>query len=313
MNSSPRTAYILQIHKNQDQVNKFIKQLISEEQADVFVHIDKRNYQNLKEGIVKSPFVNVLQQCGICEWGDISQVESTIRLLREVVASKNEYDFVCLRSGQDLLVKDGFKDFLINNKGKIFMTLGNVGRFNSGLMEISWPKFMRKRYASFHPARVFRSIVLGLYRKGINIFPNRNKMPKEYSLYKGSQWFTVPYDAAKYIIQFLDENEWFYNYFEHSLVPDQWFFHTLIMNSQYKTAVMDNNLLFLKWGETLSSQNSPQDLTSEDIPLIEESNGYFARKFDENIDDSVINYFADKVKFESTKLANKDEELYVRI
>ncbi|MFJ5713891.1 beta-1,6-N-acetylglucosaminyltransferase [Neobacillus sp. NPDC093127] len=313
MNSSPRTAYIIQIHKNPDQVNKFIKQLISEEQADVFVHIDKRNYQNLKEGIVKSPFVKVLQQCGICEWGDISQVESTIRLLREVVASKGEYDFVCLRSGQDLLVKDGFKDFLINNKGKIFMTLGSVGRFNSGLMEISWPKFMRKRYASFHPARFFRSIVLALYRKGINIFPNPYKLPNGYSLYKGSQWFTMPYDAAQYIVQFLDENEWFYKYFEHSLVPDQWFFHTLIMNSQYKTAVMDNNLLFLKWGETLSSQNSPQDLTSEDIQLIVKSNEYFARKFDENIDSTVINYFAEKVKFECPKLANKDEKLYVRL
>ncbi|WP_312469055.1 beta-1,6-N-acetylglucosaminyltransferase [Neobacillus sp.] len=313
MNSSLRTAYILQIHQNPDQVNKFIKQLISEKQADVFVHIDKRNYQNLKERIAKSPFVKVLQQCGICEWGDISQVDSTIRLLREVVASEKEYDFVCLRSGQDLLVKAGFKDFLINNKGKIFMTLGNVGRFNSGLMEISWPKFIRKRYASFHPARVFRSIVLGLYRKGINIFPNPNKLPEEYSLYKGSQWFTVPYEVAQYIIRFLDENEWFYKYFEHSLVPDQWFFHTLIMNSQYKTDVIDNNLLFLKWGETLSSQNSPQDLTSEDSQLIEESDDYFARKFDENIDGSVINYFADKVNFECPKLAKKDEKFYVRL
>lgn len=313
MNSSPRTAYILQIHKNPDQVNKFIKQLISEEQADVFVHIDKRNYQGIYERILKSPNVKVLHQCGICEWGDISQVDSTIRLLREVVASKHEYDFVCLRSGQDLLVKEGFKDFLKNNKNKIFMTLGEVGKFNSGLMEVSWPKFTRKRFANLHPARFFRIIILSLYRRGINLFPNPNKLPKEYSLYKGSQWFSLPFEVAQYIIKFLDENEWFYKYFEKSLVSDQWFFHTLIMNSPYKIDVIDNNLLFLKWGETVSSQNSPQELTNEDIKLIEESDHYFARKFDENIDGTVIDYFANKVKFEGPKLAKKDEKLYVRL
>lgn len=42
----PRTAYILQIHKNPDQVNGFINQIISEEQADVFVHIDKKHTMN---------------------------------------------------------------------------------------------------------------------------------------------------------------------------------------------------------------------------------------------------------------------------
>ncbi len=55
-----------------------------------------------------------------------------------------------------------------------------------------------------------------------------------------------------YIVEFLDENEWYYKFFENTLCPDEWFFHTLIMNSPYRTEVVNNNLMFLKWGETLS-------------------------------------------------------------
>ena len=59
--------------------------------------------------------------------------------------------------------------------------------------------------------------------------------------------------------------------------------------------------MYLRWGETLSERNSPQDLTSKDLRIIEESNQYFARKFDEKIDHSIVDYFANKVRFERIK------------
>ncbi len=62
--------------------------------------------------------------------------------------------------------------------------------------------------------------------------------------------------------------------------------------------LVNNDLLYLRWGETLTERNSPHDLTSKDIKLIEESNCYFARKFDENIDQSIVAYFANTIRFE---------------
>ncbi|MEH7250429.1 beta-1,6-N-acetylglucosaminyltransferase, partial [Neobacillus niacini] len=209
MNTTPRTAYILQIHKNPDQVNKFINQLIFENHADIFIHIDKRNYEKIKGKIVKSPNVKIIQKSFICEWGDISQVDTTIRLLKEVLASKNNYDFVCLRSGQDLLVKDDFKGFLLNNKEKIFMDFRKMNEENLGFMMIKWPKITRRRYNATHPIRIYRKILLSLYSKGINFSPNINSWPNEYSFYKGSQWFSIPFEVAKYIIDFLEKNEWY--------------------------------------------------------------------------------------------------------
>lgn len=308
MSGPLKTAFILQVHKNPDQVNKFIRQLVSDDLADVFVHIDKKNYQDLKGKIESGPNVKILHTSIDCEWGDISQVDTTLLLIKEVLASNKHYDFVCLRSGQDLLVKEGFKEFLLANRRKIFMTFRKMDRKELGLMKINWPKFTRKRYTTVHPIRLFRRLLLSLYRKGINISPKFIKWPKENSFYKGSQWFTIPLDVARYIVEFLEENKSFYKYFKNTLVPDESFFHTLILNSPYKEDVMNSNLYFFKWGETLSDRNSPQDLTSSDINMIENSQQFFARKFDETTDKAVIQYFVDHVKFEHVEVATRAKE-----
>jgi hypothetical protein len=307
MNRTPRTAFILQIHKNPNQVNRFINQLISDDQADVFVHIDKKNADSLTGKIVKSPNVRILQKSVNCEWGDISQIDATLLLLREVLASQNEYDYVCLRSGQDLLVKDGFKGYLLDHKDTIFLNIREMDKQILGFMKISWPRKTRKRYKTRHPIRIYRRLLLYFYKKGINFFPNKNQWPKDFLFYKGSQWFTIPFEVAKYIVEYVDKNLWYYKFFENTLVPDESFFHTLIMNSPYKELVVGDDLLYLRWGETLTERNSPHNLTSKDIKLIEESNRYFARKFDENIDQSIIVYFANKIRFSVDKIVKKED------
>lgn len=297
MTIPPKTAFILQIHNNPHQVNQFIKQLISAGEADVFVHIDKKNYEELKRKILKDPNVKVLEKCVDCEWGDIGQVDATLLLLREVLASRKQYDYICLRSGQDLLVKSGFKSFLLEKKDTIFMNSREINNNDLALMKINWPKITRRRYTTIHPIRLYRRLLISFYGKGINIVPNINYWPNEFSFFKGSQWFSIPFEVANYIIKFIDENEWYYKFFENSLVPDESFFSTLIMNSPYRTKVVNDHLFFIKWGERLSERNSPQILSENDTSLIKGSNSFFARKFDEKIDHSIIHYFVDHVRF----------------
>ncbi|MBZ5749691.1 beta-1,6-N-acetylglucosaminyltransferase [Metabacillus rhizolycopersici] len=294
----PRTAYILQIHKNPNQVNKFINQIITEEQADVFIHIDKQNYNEINEKILKSPNVKVLKESINVRWGDISQIDATVLLLKNVFDTQKKYDFVCFRSGQDLLVKNGFKEYLLNNKNKIFMTASHIKRssLDASFLDVSWPRLTRKQYNTFNPFRILRRVIMGLYGKGLNIFPNPYKLPENFSFYHGSQWFCIPIGVVKYIIEFLDQNKWYYLAFENALCPDEWFFQTLIMNSTYKDLVENNNLLYIKWGETFKTRNHPKILTMNDIDSIESSNQYFARKFDENVDKSVLEYYTDRVR-----------------
>jgi len=292
------TAYILQIHKNPNQVNNFIKQILSTEQSDIYVHIDKKSYHLLHDKIFKNPRVTILRECVDVVWGDISQIDATLLLLREVLSSGKKYDFVCLRSGQDLLVKNGFGEHLKNNKYKIFMSAYYIGKRDAAasFVNVKWPKFTRQLIINpYHPYRLVRRIVALLYRLGLNLIPNSNKLPENYVIYEGSQWFCLPYNVAHFIIDFLENNKWFYKVFEESLVPDQFFFQTIIMNSKYKYDVVNDNLMYIKFGDDLKSRNNPITLKIEHIDTIKTSNQYFARKFDENVDNQVIEYYSNHV------------------
>lgn len=54
-------------------------------------------------------------------------------------------------------------------------------------------------------------------------------------------------------------------------------------------------------GVSLNERNSPQNLTSDDIEMIEKTDYFFARKFDEDVDEAVVNYFTEKVYFNRNK------------
>ena len=305
MDSMPRTAFLLQVHKNPEQVNGFINQLVSGHQADIYIHVDKRSREEFEAGLHAGPRITLLKESIECEWGDISQVNATLLLIREALASNQNYDFLCLRSGQDLMVNPGFKQFLRENRNKIFLSYRKMERDELGLMKIRWPKASRKRYTTPHPIRLFRRGLLSLSRKGVNLFPNKKKWKEEFSFYKGSQWFTIPVETARYIIDFIEENKWFHEYFTHTLVPDESYFQTLLMNSPYRDLVVNSNLYFVKWGETLSGRNSPQTLSEADIPAIERSGGFFARKFDSMMDPAIVDYFVRRIQLKG----EQEEEL----
>uniref|UniRef100_UPI002368A394 beta-1,6-N-acetylglucosaminyltransferase n=1 Tax=Bacillus hominis TaxID=2817478 RepID=UPI002368A394 len=114
--------------------------------------------------------------------------------------------------------------------------------------------------------------------------------------YHGSSWFCIPLDVAKYIIEFLEQNSWYYYLFKYALCPDEWFFQTIIMNSDFKCQVINNNLVYLRWGEDYTNKNHPIVFTLKDVDSIESSNQYFARKFDRSVDEEVIGYFANRYK-----------------
>ncbi len=297
MNSAPRTAFLLQVHKNPEQVNSFISQLISDQQADIYIHADKRSREVFEARLQIGPGITLLEESIECEWGDISQVDATLLLIKEALASNQNYDFLCLRSGQDLMVSSGFKQFLQENRNKVFVSYRRMEQDELGLMKIMWPKAARRRYTTPHPIRILRRGLISLSRKGVNLLPNKKEWPEEFAFYKGSQWFTIPGETARYILDFLKDNTWFHEYFKHTLVPDESFFQTLLLNSPFRDSIVNNNLYFVKWGETLSERNSPQTLAAEDIPVIEESGKFFARKFDARLDQAIVDYFVDRVQF----------------
>jgi hypothetical protein len=195
------------------------------------------------------------------------------------------------------MVRKGFESFLLEHNGKNFIEVHNVNSksSNASLVYCKWPKILRRRYGVMHPLRWFRSLAVRLFQLGFNLFPNKNILPSRIKLYRGSQWFCITYDLAKYIVQYLNENPWYYLAFGDSLISDEWFFHTLIMNSPFAYTVIKKNLTYIRMGETLSTHNHPLVITMKNVCDIDGSENFFARKFDPEIDYEVIDHYYKRI------------------
>jgi len=293
-----RVAHMLLVHKNPDQVNALVRQLLAEGHADVYIHVDAKCTEEVIRAIASGSSVTVLDDRVSVTWGDYNTIDATLLLLKAVRAAGKSYDFVTLNSGQDLLVRDGLTAFLAANQGKIFL---EAERFEENdprnfYWRIRWPVVTRNVYDSaLHPYRLLRAALRSFYFWGINLRPNPHALPDRWLFHRGSQWFCITGEAAGYILDFLAQNPAYELAFKDSLVPDMSFFQTLLMNSPLAAQVTGANLTYLNFGTTYGDSNHPVVLTMNDVPAIESSGRFFARKFEPTVDADVIRYFCEKV------------------
>lgn len=287
-------AFLLLVHKNPEQVNEFVHQICQERRANVFIHVDEKCPDSIVQAIAVRPGVTVLQNRVCVTWGDFSMIDATLLLLRAARASGKNYDFVSLNSGQDLLVRAGLHEHLARNAGAIYMASRRISENDSqnNAWAVSWPKVARNIYEfPYHPFRLMRAGMRALYARGLNIRPNSLELPHGWGFYRGSQWMCLPGDVADYVLNYVDSHPDYCDLLRESLVPDEFFFTTLIMNSPHAHRAAGHNLTYLNFRQTRTERNHPIRLTIHDIAKIESSGRFFARKFDEKCDSDVIRYF----------------------
>lgn len=77
------------------------------------------------------------------------------------------------------------------------------------------------------------------------------------------------------------------------MAPDEFFFQTLIMNSEYAEKIVPS-LMFIKAGKTFGAKNHPLIISEEFIDEIDTGLYFSARKFDMEKSKSSFQYYLDK-------------------
>ena len=109
-------------------------------------------------------------------------------------------------------------------------------------------------------------------------------------LYKGTQWFGITSELRDYIIEYLQDNEWYIKAFKNSLCGDEIFFHTIIYNSKFRENIYQDydksNICYqaLRYIDWKTGPDYPRILNENDFEKIKDTECIFARKFDENLD-----------------------------
>ena len=187
-----KQAILIMAHNNELVLDKLIKELDSI-YFDIYLHIDKKSYLNIEEytNITKISKIYVYKEIDVV-WGDYSQVECELFLIKE--ALKNNYEYLHLLSGSDMLLK---------TPKYIYEYFHNSN----------------KEYIHFQDREVPSNKLEWINNK------------TDFKLMTGANWFSITNEFAKYLIT---KEELISNIFKGSRSPDEFFIQTIIYNSKYK-------------------------------------------------------------------------------
>jgi hypothetical protein len=234
-----KIAYLVLAHTNPRLLARTIQRLSSED-VRFYIHVDRKADQSLFESIRGE---NVL----FCEsrvrvyWGDFSQVEAILVLLRTAMGNWDP-DYCVLISGSDYPLRSGryIQRFLEENTGSEFINLIKVPAPGKPLSRVNTLRSRRsKPLLHFLTRMLAKFSLMGRdYRKHLS-----GMEP-----YSGSTWWALSSAACAYVLNFVQGNERFVRFFESMFASDEAFFHTILGNSYLRSRVR-RNLHLEDWSE----------------------------------------------------------------
>lgn len=284
-----RISYLILADKNPSQISTFINTLDSTN-ANFFIHINEGSNiesQSLLEELKNKDSVFFLKQSHKVNWGGYETIIVTLMLLKECL-SKVKCDYISLHGDEDLPIKNKNEiiEYIKKNKDKEF-----VNYFEMPVKKW-WPDngLERIEYYWFIDEYGFnKSYVLYEEQKSLNM---KRKYFSDLKPYGGSQWWTITRECAEFIIDYVNKNTSFCDYYKNTLLPEEGFFQTIVLNSYFKDRVLNNNLRYIDWN---SGPQHPRILNLNDYDKLIYSDRLFARKFDTNVDERIIKKIINRV------------------
>ncbi|VVC86735.1 unnamed protein product [Leptidea sinapis] len=253
-----------------------------------YIHVDKRqNYMHRKLLKLQRNFNNIrlapLRYSTI--WGGASLLQMLLSCMRDFFELGWQWDYVINLSESDFPIKslEELETFLYHNKGLNFVK--SHGR------EVQ--RFIKKQGLD----KTFVECETHMWRIG------ERKLPRGITIDGGSDWVALSPEFVSYVTG--DKDELLRGLdvvFEHTLLPAESYFHTVLRNSKFCNTYVDNNLHVTNWKRKLGCKCqykhvvdwcgcSPNDFKTEDWPKIQNTINrqlFFARKFEPIINQEII-------------------------
>ena len=178
------------------------------------------------------------------QWGGFGHVRATLKGIDHFVGSEVPFDYAVLLTGQD---------YPLRPPAEIARFLGESGgRSYMRHVALPWEPWGSRggldRIEDWHVI-TYRRLHLAL--------PLRRRLPGGLEPYGGSAYWCLSSTLVHFVHGFLSENPDYVRFFEHVFVPDEIFFQTIIMNSELRDTVENDDLRYLDW----SREPAPAVLT----------------------------------------------------
>jgi hypothetical protein len=278
-----KIAYLFLAHDNPGLIRRVVRHL-SVPECGFFLHVDakadvRKFLPLLDEG------VQFTEDRVPVFWGEFSQVDAMLLLIRQALAAAPAYDYFVLLSGSHYPLRSGayIRDYLATYRGTEFMTLVRMPNEPAGkpLSRLTTLRFPSRRPVLRQAFRVLGKLHLATrdYRRHFG-----DLLP-----YAGSTWWALSRAACQHLVAFHETRPQLARFYVNSFASDESYFHTILGNSPFMARTR-RNLVYEDW----TGQNGhPQMLGEKHLAFFASRNAVsvsdhhgpgellFARKFSE--------------------------------
>jgi hypothetical protein len=275
-----KQAILITAYKNYHHLEEIIQ--CFDANFELFIHLDKKS-EISKEALAtlrKQDNVKLLQQKYKVNWGGFNHLKSILYLADQALKNP-ENQYFHLITGHDFPIKsnDYFVDYFKKNRNIEFIDCHNVPYSgwpgNNGMDRIEYFNFYDIWDAKKN--KQFQKIALAIRIQKRLGFKRTlsSRIPK---LYVGSTYWSLSRECISYVLDFTKINKFVFNRFKYTLCAEEFYFQTVIMNSDFANRVVNDNLRYIDW--VARNGNNPAILDETDFEKLKETNSVFARKFD---------------------------------
>ena len=266
-------AYLILVHRYPNQFKRLFK-AIYHPSNHYMIHVDKRSGTELQTEI--SDFLAEYPNASMLKsekalWGGYSLVDAELRGMNELLKMGLEWKFFINLSAQDFPLKSQthIHNYLNQHIGKDFLKVANQAEIRPDTMH-RLEEFVTETDNEIISEPVQKRAFL----KGV-------------TPYIGNQWMILSRKFCEFISR-SPEVDRFRDFYRNTLIADEGFFQTVIMNTSYKATLVNDDKRAIDWIPMGTIKLRPRDFTADDAEFLKNSDDLFARKFDETVDQDIL-------------------------
>ena len=290
-------AYLVSAHTDAPQLARLIAALHSD--AEFFVHIDKKSDIRPFRQAINAPNVHFLERRIDVRWGTLLEVEYQMELIRAAVCHERHFDHIFFLSGMDYplwgneritnwLEQLGDREVLQGIRMDTPFIQGQQRELYTLIRPLfRWFGNKWNQRLSILCRKVLKAVG---YRKRLSF----RVLDEEWHLYKGSAWWCISEELARYVLLSYLGKEGIEECFRDSFGPAETVIQTIAFNSKewapkcmltegtYPGLDALTPLHYIVYDPVIKV------MEAEDLPALRESEKMFARKFRSGVSDEVV-------------------------
>ncbi len=293
-------AYIIVSHFNLEQTLRLFNRLNHKDSCFVF-HVSKKcelsYYEMLFEALKNHENCYFAKRVNVM-WAEFSFVQAVLNAVDTLIENNLDFDYLFLLSGQDYPIKSYSEmvNTLSENQGKQYLEFMPMSELNHIKNWLEKYHFWVGNRHFWHPHERSNNSIIALYNRLFSfILPKDRKLPENFVPYKGSTWWALTKNCVEFLYQqaHSPEGKKIIRYFKNTWHPAELYFQTILLNSNFRDLIINNDLRFVLWPE--NDNGHPKILTQADYNDIVSSDHLFARKFSSQVNATILDLLDEKI------------------